>query len=150
MPLTREVYDGYMRLTEGDNHLISARDGLIVCQVWTRPDLSPEDGARNARDMVAYLIRTALFAGSPYRGLIFDVRRGPAIFGPKTRETLAGLLEHARKARVPVAMLAGATPVQVVQFQNLCAESRAESKVFSSESEAIGWFGRRQPGYMMR
>ncbi len=129
-----------MRLAQGENHLISARDGIVICQVWVRSDLSPEEGAKNAQQMVAFLTSRALSVGTPYRGLIFDVRRGPPVFGPKTRETLLSLLASAAAANVPVAILAGAAPIQVVQFRNLCNESNADADVFESEAAAVAWF----------
>src|SRR5687767_9591079 len=112
-----------MRLVTGENHLISVRDGVVICQVWVRSDLSAEQGARNAQQMVDYLTQSALRPGTTYRGLIFDVRRGPAAFGPKTRDSLLGLLAAAAKSGVPVAILAGAAPIQVVQFKSLCGAS---------------------------
>ncbi len=131
-----------MRLASGDNHLISARDGIVFCQVWVRSDLSAEDGARNAREMVDFLMQSALRPGTGYRGLVFDVRRGPAAFGPKTRDALLGLLAAAAKIEMPVAILAGATPIQVVQFKSLCGASSARAEVFESEAEAVQWFGK--------
>ncbi len=131
-----------MRLASGDNHLISARDGIVFCQVWVRPDLSAEDGARNAREMVDFLMRSALSPGTGYRGLVFDVRRGPAVFGPKTRDTLLGLLAAAAKIDMPVAILAGAAPIQVVQFKSLCGAASAKAEVFENEPEAVQWFGK--------
>jgi hypothetical protein len=129
-----------MRLAQGDNHLISSRDGVAICQVWVRPDLSPEEGAKNAREMVSFLMQNALCQGSPFRGLIFDVRRGPPVFGPKTRETLLSLFDAAAKVNIPVAILAGAAPIQLVQFRNLCRESSAKAEVFENEGEAVHWF----------
>lgn len=130
-----------MKLSEGDNHLISARQGLVVCQVWTRPDLSAEDGARNARQMSEYLARHALRPGTPYRGVIFDLRRGPPVFGPKTRETLAGFFSAAAAADLGVAVLVGDAPIQVVQFRNLCRDSGGRADVFDNEADAVRWFG---------
>jgi hypothetical protein len=110
-----------MRLKEGDNHLISERDGLAICQIWTRPDLSAEQGAKNAQEMVAFIQDVVLRAGTQYRGIIFDVRRGPPVFGPKTRETLAALLVHSIARNVRVAILCGGSATQVLQFRSLCA-----------------------------
>src|SRR5688500_7918816 len=109
-----------MRLSSGDNHLISARDGLAICQVWSRPDLSPEDGAKNAQQMSEFLTSQVLRPASPYRGIIFDLRRGPPVFGPKTRATLAGFFAAAANNKIAVAVLVGESPIQVLQFRNLC------------------------------
>jgi hypothetical protein len=128
-----------MRLVTGDNHLISARDGVVICQVWVREDLNAEQGAQNAKQLVDYLTGTALKRSPPYRGMIVDVRRGPATFGPKTREALVGLLDAARTAAVPVAILAGPAATQIQQFSKLC-EARADAKVLESEPAAVRWF----------
>jgi hypothetical protein len=134
-----------MRLVSGDNHLISARDGVLICQIWVREDLSAEDGARNAQQLVDYVTGTALTQKPPYRGLILDVRRGPPTFGPKTRETLLGLLAASDEARVPVAMLAGPAPIQVEAFSKLCSDSRTRAQVFDSEPAAVRWFAALKP-----
>lgn len=129
-----------MRLSSGDNHLISARDGLAICQVWSRPDLSPEDGARNAAQMSTFLTTHVLRPGSPYRGIIFDLRRGPPVFGPKTREALAGFFAGAASNKIGVAVLVGASPIQVLQFRNLCRDSGGKADVFDNEADAVRWF----------
>ena len=134
-----------MRLISGDNHLISARDGVVICQIWIREDLSAEEGARNAQQISDYLTQTVLRAGTTYRGLIFDVRRGPASFGPKTRDALLAIFATAAKVSVPVAVLAGPAPIQVVQFKSLCGASSARAEVFESEAEAVQWFGKPAP-----
>ena len=130
-----------MKLSEGDNHLISARQGIATCQVWVRPDLSPEDGARSARQMSDYLAQHVLHPDSPYRGVIFDLRKAPPVFGPKTQEALAGFFSSAARAGIPVAVLVGESAIQVLQFRNLCRDSRGRADVFDSESDAIRWFG---------
>ena len=130
-----------MKLSEGDNHLISARHGLAVCQVWTRPDLSAEDGARNARQMAEYLTTHVLLQNSPYRGVIFDLRRGPPVFGPKTRESLAQFFATAARLNMGIAVLVGDSPIQVLQFRNLCRDSGGRADVFDNEADAVRWFG---------
>ena len=129
-----------MRLATGDNHTISIREGLAICQVWSRPDLSAEDGAKNAAQMVECLTTQVLHARSPYRGIVFDVRRGPPVFGPKTRETLSNLVNLAGKSGVPLAVLVGDSPIQLLQFRNLCRESPGRADVFSDEVSAFLWF----------
>lgn len=130
-----------MKLSEGDNHLISARHGIATCQVWVRPDLSPEDGARSARQMSDYLSQNVLYPDSPYRGVIFDLRKAPPVFGPKTREALAGFFAAAARASIPVAVLVGESAIQVLQFRNLCRDSGGKADVFDNEADAVRWFG---------
>jgi hypothetical protein len=128
-----------MRLTEGENHLISQRDGLAICQVWTRPDLSSEEGAKNARQMVSYLTDVVLRVGTPYRGLIVDVRRGPPVFGPATRSVLAGLLATSATRKVRVAILTSDSASQVLQFRSLCSVAPTMTQVFDNEPSAVQW-----------
>jgi len=128
-----------VRLKEGDNHLISERDGLAICQVWTRPDLSAEQGAKNAQEMVAFLNDNVLRLGTKFRGLIFDVRRGPPVFGPKTRDTLAALLARSIAHKVRVGIICGESATQVLQFRSLCAATPTMTQVFENESAAVHW-----------
>lgn len=130
-----------MKLSEGDNHLISARHGIATCQVWVRADLSPEDGARSARQMSDYLTENVLHPDSPYRGVIFDLRKAPPVFGPKTREALSGFFTSAARAGIPVAVLVGESAIQVLQFRNLCRDSGGRADVFDNETDAVRWFG---------
>jgi hypothetical protein len=126
-------------LKEGDNHLISERDGLAICQVWVRPDLSTEQGAKNAQEMVAFIQDSVLRPGTKFRGLIFDVRRGPPLFGPKTRDTLAALLVRSIAHKVRVGILCGEHATQVLQFRSLCAATPTMTQVFENEAAAVHW-----------
>jgi hypothetical protein len=128
-----------VRLKEGDNHLISERDGLAICQVWVRPDLSTEQGAKNAQEMVAFIQDIVLRPATKFRGLIFDVRRGPPVFGSKTRDTLAALLVRSGAHGVRVAIVCGAHATQVLQFRSLCAAAPTMTQVFESEAAAVHW-----------
>ena len=135
-----------MRLTEGENHLISERDGLAVCQIWSRPDLSSEQGAKNAEQMVTFMSDVVLRLNTKYRGIIFDVRRGPTVFGPKTRDVLAALLARSVERRVPVAILTSDSATQVLQFRSLCASAPSMTQVFENEPLAVQWLHTLQPG----
>lgn len=137
----RRVEKTRMRLSQGDNHQISARDGIAICEVWSRPDLSPEEGARNARQMSDYLASNVLRVGSQYRGIIFDLRKGPPVFGPKTRETLAMFFGAAAKASIGVAVLVGESAIQLLQFRNLCRDSDGRADVFDNEPDALRFLG---------
>ena len=130
-----------MRLVEGDNHLISQRDGLAICQVWTRPDLSSEQGAKNAAQMLSYLTDVVLRVGTAYRGLIFDVRRGPTVFGPQTRAALSGFLATSAACKMRVAILTSESATQVLQFRSLCAVAPTMTQVFANEPSAVQWLG---------
>ena len=128
-----------MRLSEGENYVISERDGLVVCQVWIRTDLTSEDGAKNAAQMVTYLREQVLGASTKYRGVIFDVRRAPPVFGPKTRETLAALLAQCVRVGVRFAVITGESATQILQFRSLCRATPALTRVFDNEAGAVQW-----------
>jgi len=128
-----------MRLKEGDNHLISERDGLAVCQIWIRSDLSSEQGAKNAEEMVTFLQDVVLRAGTKYRGIIFDVRRGPTVFGPITRTTLTGLVTRSASQKVRVAIVCSESATQILQFRSLCTGSPSMAQVFDNEAGALQW-----------
>jgi len=135
-----------MKLSQGDNHLISARDGLAICQVWLRPDLSADEGAKSAGQMSEFLTKNVLRPGTAYRGIIFDMRRGPPVFGPKTRDALAGFFAAAARIGMAVAVLVGSAPIQVLQFRNLCRDSGGKADVFENEADAVGWFAGHDAG----
>jgi hypothetical protein len=128
-----------MRLKEGDNHLISERDGLVICQVWARPDLSSEQGAKNADELVKFLEEQVLRPGTRYRGIILDARRAPIVFGPETRARLAALFSKSVANRARLAVLCGESATQVLQFRSLCATSPNLLQVFENEAEASHW-----------
>jgi hypothetical protein len=130
-----------VRLSEGENHLISARGRLAFCEVWSRPDLTPEQGADSAKKLSDYLTGHVLAPGSAYTGLVFDLRRGPPAFGPKTREALSGFFAAAARANIGVAVLIGDAPLQMLQFRTLCRESGGRADVFNVEDDALHWLG---------
>jgi len=132
-----------MRLTEGGNYLISERDGLVICQLWTRPDQSQDEGAKNAEEMVSFLSTSVL--GAPCRGIIFDMRRGPRTFGPKTRSTMATLFARAVRSKVQIAIITSDAATQVLQFRGLCAGSPTVTQIFDNESAAVRWLRTQEP-----
>jgi hypothetical protein len=91
--------------------------------------------------MSEYLTNNVLHPGTRYRGVIFDLRRGPPVFGPKTRETLAGFFAAAAREKIGVAVLVGQSPIQVLQFRNLCRDAGGRADVFDNEADAVRWFG---------
>jgi hypothetical protein len=123
----------------GENHLISARDGFVVCKIWTRPDLSSEQGAKNAQQMVTYLMDVALRAGTSYGGLVFDVRCGPPVFGPKTREVLVALFGRSIARNVRIAIITGDSATQQLQFRSLCSDTPSMAQLFDNEPDAVQW-----------
>jgi hypothetical protein len=136
---TDALFAESMRLREGDNHLISERDGLVVCQIWERPDLSSEQGAKNADQLVTFLEQQVLRSAKRYRGIILDARRAPIVFGPQTRGRLSALFSKSAANRLRLAVLCGESATQVLQFRSLCAPSPKLLQVFENEAKASLW-----------
>jgi len=80
-----------------------------------------------------------LRVGTAYRGLIFDVRRGPTVFGPTTRAVLAELLATSVTRKVRVAILTSDSASQTLQFRSLCALEPTMTQVFPDEPSAVQW-----------
>ena len=102
-------------------------------------DLSNEQCAQNAKEMTAFIDEVVLRPGTKFRGVIFDVRRGPTVFGPKTRETLTGLVNRSAALKIKVAIICGESATQVLQFRSLCTDSPNLAQVFDNEPVALQW-----------
>jgi hypothetical protein len=127
-------------LAQGAIFVIRQSGELAVCEVVNRQDVSAEEGARCASVMHEVLTTRVLTAHSLYRGLMFDVRQGPPVFGPKTRAALELIFVHARGAQRRLAILVGGSATQRMQFGNLCQEHAPEhARVFLSETTAREW-----------
>jgi hypothetical protein len=68
------------------------------------------------------------------------------VFGPKTRESLAGLFAIAAKYDIGIAVLCSDSAIQVLQFRNLCRDAGGRADVFSNEAEAVRWFAAKSSG----
>ena len=111
-----------MVLLSGPIFEIRDLDGIARCAIENRQEVTAEEGARCAEEMHTFLAREVLSASSRYLGLIFDVRKGPAVFGPKTRAALEELFRAAQRASKPIAVCVGDTAIQRLQFSALCKE----------------------------
>jgi hypothetical protein len=127
-------------LASGPIFEIRAEEDWATCEVINRTDVSAEEGARCASQMNEVLTTRVLGPRSLYRGLLFDVRKGPPAFGPKTRAALelvfAAAATHGRR----IAVLVGESPTQRMQFGNLCLEhAKQHAQVFQNEASAREW-----------
>jgi hypothetical protein len=130
-------------LARGPIFEISAQDEWAACEVTNRSDVSAEEGARCANLMNEVLTSRVLNVRSAYRGLLFDVRKGPAAFGPKTRAALGQVFAAAAGSGRRLAVLVGESPTQRLQFANLCQEhAKDHARVFLTEFSAREWMQR--------
>jgi hypothetical protein len=122
---------------EGGNFRIELEDACAYCRVWTRPDVDSTVGAGYAREKVTHF--DALARG-PANRMIFDLSAAPPVAGPKTQESLGGMLAIWERVRRPIAVVAGENQVQLLQLRRLVAEYAPScGAVFSDVSAARTW-----------
>lgn len=109
-------------LASGEIFEVVGEGQLVTCAVINRSDVTAEVGARCANEMQAALVKALVAANAPFRGVVFDVRKAPIAFGPKTRAALAELFGRAETLQRRVAALVGPSPTQHIQFVNLQRE----------------------------
>jgi hypothetical protein len=127
-------------LARGANFEITASGGVVRCSVINSPDVDREEGARCAQQMREVLLNRVLTAGSGYVGLVFDVRRGPEVFGPVTRGMLEGIFKAAESAKRQLAVRVGTAAMQRLQFGSLCREcAPATGKVVDDDADEQRW-----------
>jgi hypothetical protein len=107
-------------LAEGRNYQIVGDGPIVTCRVVARADLTMAEGAACAAEMLKHLSGRAKQQGT--KGLVFDVRSGPRIAGPKTQESLSELFRAwaAQEKRVGILV---ADPMQELQFQRLATDT---------------------------
>lgn len=132
-----------LTLGRGPIFEIVAAGGIVRCSVVNRPDIAAEEGARCAAEMHEILEREVLSAESRYVGLVFDVRRGPDVFGPKTRAALEKLFRKAERVGKPIAVRIGGAAIQRLQFTSLCAECAPTVSKLVGTDEEEDWAHRR-------
>jgi hypothetical protein len=124
-------------LASGAIYAITEEDQIVSCAVVNRLDITPNEGAACAQQMHSFLSQSVLSDGSAYLGLIFDVREGPAVFGPQTRAALERIFRQAEQTKHALAVQVGKAAIQRLQFASLCAECAPRwSKVFDREGAA--------------
>jgi hypothetical protein len=127
-------------LARGAIFEIRAEGTWAACEVVNRSDVSAEEGARCASEMHEVLTTRVFRPLSPYRGLLFDVRKGPPAFGPKTRAALEHLFAAGAASGRRIAVLVSESATQRMQFGSLCQEhAREHARVFHSEDSARDW-----------
>ena len=127
-------------LAHGANFEIVVEGSFVRCRVMNSDSVTREEGARCAELMRSVLREQVLVPGSPYSGLVFDVRQGPEVFGPVTRGMLEGIFQAAEGAKKRLAVRIGSAAMQRLQFSNLCREcAPKESKIVESDVDEAAW-----------
>lgn len=123
---------------------IVVADAVARCTVTNRPDVAPEEGARCAAEMHEILGRDVMSPDSRYIGLVFDVRRGPDVFGPKTRAELEKLFRAAERVGKRMAVRIGTAAIQRLQFTSLCSECAPRFAKVVNTDEGERWVRTRE------
>lgn len=107
-------------LGEGRNYQILGDGPIVHCRVSARADLTMAEGAACAAEMLQHLSNRA--KQESIKGLVFDIRSGPRIAGPKTQDLLSQLFRvwAAQGKRVGILV---ADPMQELQFQRLATDT---------------------------
>lgn len=127
-------------LSQGAIFEIREDGAFAVCELRSAHSISNEEGARCAEMMKDTIVEKVIVPGSPYRGLLFDVRLGPPAFGPKTRHQLAQIFRQAQGMDFKVGVLVSASATQHLQFSNLARECAADSSLVSREVSPLSEF----------
>lgn len=127
-------------LSQGPIFEIREDGDFAICELKSAQSITKEEGARCAEMMRKTIIGQIVVPNSPYRGLLFDVRMGPAAFGPKTREELAQIFTQAQGLKFKVGVLVSSSPTQHLQFSNLAAECAAGSSLVSRDVKPLSEF----------
>lgn len=96
---------------------------VVTLRILSRPDVSAEEGAQAAGILREVLLGQVLHPESSHYGVILDLRDGPAMFGPRTRQELHKIFARAHEADKRVAVVVGTQTVQRLQFESVQAEA---------------------------
>jgi hypothetical protein len=136
--IVREGFDGV--LLEDELHLIRSAGRVVWCHVRIPRTTLPSAGAEAAKRVCQYLSDNVLHRRSPWLGLILDVRQGPSVFGPITRQVSAKMFECAEQARKPLAVVTVGDGAQHAQYLSLAAAHAPSFALITSDAaKAADW-----------
>jgi hypothetical protein len=122
---------------EGGNYSIELEAGLAYCRVWARPDLDSVAGARFAREKIGHF---ETLARGEAEGMVLDLTLAPPVTGPSTQASLGQMLAAWENAKRPIAVVAGARPIQLLQLRRLVAHHAPHcGSVFGESTDARAW-----------
>jgi hypothetical protein len=107
-------------LGQGGNYEIQLTRGIAICRVWKRPDVSREEGARYAEEMVRTMAETAAGMRSVGRAAILDLSEAPTAWGPATESSLGHILAGWERSQRRIAVQMSADPVQSLLIRRMC------------------------------
>src|SRR5262245_40047196 len=98
-------------LNQGGNYEIQLSRGIVICRVWKRPDVSREEGARYAEEMVHTMVEAAAGMRAAAKAAILDLSGAPSSWGPATESSLSHILAEWERSRRRIAFQMGDDPI---------------------------------------
>ena len=130
-------------LLQDELHVVRSVGRVVWCEVIIPKTTQPVAGAEAAKRVGKYLIGQVLHRRSPWLGLILDVRQGPSVFGPITRDVCMNLFQHAEEARKPFAVVTVPSRPLHAQYSELAAAHAPQyALVTDSAAQAMDWMTR--------
>lgn len=125
-----------MRGAAGANYAIELDDRIATLRVWRRPDLSFDEGARLAVEILGHIRRLA--GDSGVVGFVMDLREAPALTGKRTRAVLADVVGACEAASKPIGVVV--TDVQRATLeQPLMQSGPTRARLCSDVESARTW-----------
>lgn len=124
-----------MKLLDDELHVVRSVGRVVWCEITIPKQTQPVAGAEAAKRVCKYLIDHVLHRRSPWLGLILDVRQGPSVMGPITRELNSQLFVSAEQARKPFAVLTVASRQIHPQYCELAAAHAPRYALVTDSSE---------------
>ena len=129
-----------MRIGEGGNYEITLHRGVAVCRIWKRPDVTREEGAQYAQEMVRAMGTTAVGPRAAAKAAILDMSGAPTSWGPATEASLGQILAAWERSRRRIAVQMSADPIQGLLLRRMCKENAPTcGMAVSSREEAEQW-----------
>ena len=127
-------------LGSGGNYEIQLTRGLAICRVWKRPDVTREEGARYAEEMVRTMAETAAGMRSAGKAAILDLSAAPSSWGPATEASLGRILADWERSQRRIAVQMSEDPIQGLLIRRMCREHAPRfGMAVSSRPEAELW-----------
>jgi hypothetical protein len=125
---------------EGENYRITLDNGVAVCRVWKRPDLTREQGAQCAAEKVLRFEKLTSLPSVEAAGLVLDMRDAPEAWGPSTNRSIAEMLGVWQRAGRRVAVLVSGDALQSIAMEKVCREaSPICGKVVTTWADGLAW-----------
>ena len=121
----------------GGNFEITLTQGIAVCRIWMRPDVTREVGAGFAQQKVALLGDLARRPRLVAKGLLLDMRQAPPKWGPITQTALDQIFVAWEQAGRHIGVLACSDPIQTMILRQAFKNTAPTcGRIFAADEQA--------------